>query len=218
VSAFKRQIGGDADRLKGVLRSHVPMLCDWTKLGPRNRERKLPRIQEALSPAGVVCIDGELLVLWTQSFGPLLLTNDPSYRQDCVLVLGMVAQRLRGSLRWNGFPILEAPDHMLRRMFQRSPGISAAAALYQGARSFLGADLGVLEAQPRATTLYVPTGPGLTVGLPIKALSPDRTTAHLIVRGSTWLSESMAGRDQVPVAAAVDPERSVLAAVRASPV
>jgi hypothetical protein len=110
VSAFKRQIDGDADRLKDALRVHVPMLCDWTKLGPRNRERKFPRIKEALSPAEVVCIDGVLLVLWLQSFGPLLANDDPSYRQDCVLVLGMVAQRLRGSLRWNGFPILEAPD------------------------------------------------------------------------------------------------------------
>ena len=106
----------------------------------------------------------------------------------------MIVSRQRGSLRWNGFPIFEAPDHMLARMMQRAPGIDAAAALYQGAQSFLGADREMIAAQPRET-LYIPTGPGLSVGLPIRALSPDRK-AHLILRGQTWLADRMAGPDQ----------------------
>ena len=211
VRLFKQQIDGDADRVKAALRGCAPLILDWTKKGPRGRARKFPPIQESLSPAEVVCIDGELLVLWLRPFGPLLQSNDPSYRQDCVLVLGMVVSRQRGSLRWNGFPIFEAPDHMLGRMMQRAPAINAAAALYQGAQSFLSADRALIATQPR-DTLYVPTGSGLTVGLPIRALSPDRK-AYLIMRGSTWLSASMAGKDQRPIAEAADPSRSVLAAL-----
>lgn len=129
VRLFKQQIDGDADRVKAALMSVSPLILDWTKKGPRGRERKLPPIKEALRPAEVGCIDGDLLVLWLRPFGPLLQSNDPSYRQDCILVLGMIVSRQRGSLRWNGFPIFEAPDHMLARMMQRAPGIDAAAAL-----------------------------------------------------------------------------------------
>ena len=171
---------------------------------------KFPPIQESLRPAEVVCIDGDLLVLWLRPFGPLLQSNDPSYRQDCVLVLGMIVSRVAGELRWNGFPIFEAPDHMLGRMMQRAPGINAAAALYEGALSFLRADRALIATQPRAT-MSIPSGPGLSLCLPIRAMGPDRK-AHLIARAQTWVSDNMAGADQVPVAAAADPARSVLAA------
>ena len=85
--------------------------------------------ESSLRPAEVVCIDGELLVPWLRPFGPLLLEQDPIYREDCGLVLGMIVSRQRGSLRWNGFPIFEAPASRVARMMQRAPGIDAAAAL-----------------------------------------------------------------------------------------
>jgi hypothetical protein len=42
VAAFKRQIDDDADRVKDVLRVRASLILDWTKKGPRGRERKLP--------------------------------------------------------------------------------------------------------------------------------------------------------------------------------
>jgi hypothetical protein len=100
---------------------------------------------------------------------------------------------------------------MLGRMMQRAPGIDAAAALYQGARSFLQADRALIASKPR-DTLYIPTGPGLSLCLPIKALDRDGKP-RLIARASTWIAADMAGPDQTPVVAAVDKPRSVSAAV-----
>ena len=88
---FKQQIDGDADRVKAALRGCAPLILDWTKKGPRGRARKFPPIQESLRPAEVVCIDGELLVLWLRPFGPLLLAQRsiiptglrPCFGHDC---------------------------------------------------------------------------------------------------------------------------------------
>ena len=63
VAAFKRQIDGDADRVKAALMRVSSLILDWTKKGPRGRERKLPPIKDALRPAECMIMDAELLVL-----------------------------------------------------------------------------------------------------------------------------------------------------------
>ena len=57
----------------------------------------------------------------------------------------------------------------------------------------------------------MPAGPGLLLCPSIAG--PDlENKPRLIARASTWVSDAMAEPDQRPIAAAVDPAQSVLAA------
>ncbi len=139
VRQFKAEIAGDADRIKAAFKGgRAPSLIDaWAKKGALDRARKLLRIKEALSPAAVDVVGGDLLVLWLEPRHRLVRLDHPSFAQDCVLVSGAVGSRLKGEVRWLTFPIAEFPDHSLGRMCQRSPGIDIGAALYQAANAFL---------------------------------------------------------------------------------
>jgi hypothetical protein len=196
VRAFKESIAPDAERIKVAIRGWaLPAIHDWMKMGSLNRERKLSRIKNVLAPAAVDNCGGGLTVMWLECHGQLVLVDDPRFRQDCVLVVGAVGTRLRGAIRWASFPIFEAPDHMLARAFQRSPGIDAAAALYEASISFLRADRRALRFDE---TLYLPTGPGLSLTLPI--FLPDlEGRRRLIARAFTWIGEAQAAPDQTPV-------------------
>lgn len=212
VRVFKQQIAPEAARIKDVLKISASLgpIDAWSKLGPLNRERKLAKIKTALSPASVDNVGGDLLVLWLEAHGQLIQVDDPSFQQEVVLVVAAVGTRLRSAIRWTSFPVFEAPDHMLARMFQRSPGVNASAALYEAAVSFLRADRGALRFD--GETLYLPAGPGLTLTLPISLVDLEGKP-RLIARGFTWIAAEMATPDQRPVAAAVDCARSVLASV-----
>ena len=64
-------------------------------------------------------------------------------------------------LRASAFPVLEVSDHALGRLYQRSPGVDAAAALVEAVRAFLAADITeVLKASRRGETVYLPTASG----------------------------------------------------------
>ncbi len=211
--AFKQRIAPDADRVKAALAgTALPLINAWAKKGSLDREKKLSRIQAALASASVEDSGGGLLVLWLESRGQMVLVDHPSFAQDCVLVVGAHGTRENKAIRWSSFPIFEAPDHMLARMFQRTPSIDAAAALYEAAACFLRADRRVVEAaRLKGADVCLPCGGGLALCLPISGPDLEGKT-RLIARAFTWIDSAMAGPDQRPIAAAVDPAHSVLAA------
>ncbi len=103
--------------------------------------------------------------------------------------------------------MLEVSEHALGRLYQRSPRVAASAVLTEAVHAFLAADMGkVAEASRRGETVYLPAGSGLLLCAVI-AEKP-----RIVVRANTFLAAELAGPDQRAVAAAVDFERSVLAA------
>ncbi len=201
VAAFKARLAPDAERIKGALRgSALPLIDDWAKKGSPGRERKLRRIKAALGWAAVDDTGGALRVLWLEPRGQMVLIpgsqpwDHPSFAQDSVLVVGAVASRQNGRIRWSGFPVLEVPDHALARMFQRSPGVAAAAAIYEASIGFLRADRRAVEAaRLRGAGLCLAAGPGLALCQPIAA--PDlEGKMRVVARASTWIAAEMAAR------------------------
>ena len=214
VREFKQRIAPDAKRIKHALAgTALPLINDWAKKGSLGRERKLLRIREALAPARIDDAGGALLVMWLEPRGQMVMVDHPSFKQDCVLVVAGLGSRVRGSIRWASFPVVEAPDHALGRMHQRRPNIDLSAVLYQAAAVFLQADHRVVEAaRLKGADACLPAGPGLLLCLPIAG--PDlEGKMRLVARANTWIGSEMAELDQRPVVAAADPEGSVLAAV-----
>jgi len=150
--------------------------------------------------------------MWLEPRAQLVRIDHPSFQQNCVLVVGAVGSRVPGTIRWS-FPIVEAPDHALARMHQRSPNIDATVALYEAAISFLRADRNVVEtARVEGCTVCLPAGPGLLLSLLIGGLDLE-SKMRLIARANTFVVAEMAEPDQRPVQAAIDSSQSVLAAV-----
>jgi hypothetical protein len=209
VVAFKASIAGDADALKKAYSSPAfrRLMADFTKPGTLGRDQRLAPIREALAPAAVERAGSAILVTWITPHASLKVI-DPQFasfaQAGCVVSTAYVSRR--GA---RPFPVIEISDHCLGRAFQRAPGIDMRAAFVGASRAYLDADWADVEAAWREIrTVYLRGRPGVFLATPIAG--PDRN--WLIGRCSTWISTESAGADQVPIAAAVDPSRSVLAA------
>ena len=213
VRSFKAAIAPDGAKVKTALRGADPLVSSWAKKGALDRGRKLLKIKAALAPAAVDDAGGALLVLWLEARGQMVLVDHPSFQQDCVIAIGAVASRLRGSVRWSSFPAIEVPDHALARMYQRAPGINASAAMYEAAVAFLRADRNIVEAaRLRGESLCLRAGSGLLLCQIISGLDlADKM--RVVARANTWIAAEAAGGDQLPLPPALDPARTVLAMV-----
>ena len=213
VTRSRARIAGDAEGIKLALaRVALPLVDAWAKRGALDRGRKLLKIKAALSPPWSMMLAARCLFFGSNRAADVWVSH-PSFKQDCVLVIGAVGSRLRGSVRWSAFPALEVPDHALARMYQRAPGINATAALYEAVVAFLRADRNVVEAARRqGETLCLPAGSGLLLCSVIAGLDLE-DKLRLVARANTFIADDVAGADQRPMAAALDPARTVLAMV-----
>ena len=214
ASAFKQRIAPNADKIKRIYQSleFRALLNDWARKGAVGRERAKRKIVQMLAPAPVDDAGGALMLMWAETRGQMIIVDHPSFRQDCVLVVAAVVERTASGVRDKSFPVVEVPDHALGRMFQRCPGVVAAAALNEAAVEFLRADRRAVEgARLRGETVCLPSGPGLFLCMAICAPDPEEKL-RTFARASTWIAVGQAAPDQRPLAAATDPARSVLAA------
>lgn len=222
--AFTAMCAASDARLKEVykLPTFHALLDSWWRRGSLRPERlkAANRIAAALAPLSKVgepiSVNAEadgILLLWSSAHDGLVEVALPTYKQPGVVV---AAARWRRSAprgeRVRVFPLLEVPEHALGRMFQRCPGIGAAGALVGASRAFLAADYEAIEAaRLRGATVCLPCGRGLLLCQAIKG--PDlENRLRLIVRANTFVSATMAARDQRPPAPAAEFEKSVLAA------
>jgi hypothetical protein len=212
ATAFREGLADGAARIKAVYQSPPfrTLLHDWALKKGVGRETARQKIIRMFTPASVADIGGELRLLWLEPRGPMVQIDDPRFAQDCVLVIGALVRRVgRKNVNVTSFPVLETPDHALARTFERSPDVNAREALIEAACAFLAADVEV--ARLRGATLCLPAANGLllTEALLLKDLKDE---PRLVARATTFITDAMAEPDQRPIAAAVDAERSVLAA------
>jgi hypothetical protein len=212
ATAFREGLADDADKIKRTYQSPSfrTVLHDWALKKGIGRETARLKILHTFTPAFVDDIGGALRLLWLEPRGPMVLVDDPRFKQDCVLVIGAHVKRVgRKNVSVTSFPVLEVPDHALARTFERSPDVNAREALIDAACAFLTAD--VETARLRGKTLCLPAANGLilTEALLLKDL---RYEPRLVARATTFITSAMAEPDQRPVIAAADPARSVLAA------
>jgi hypothetical protein len=124
----------------------------------------------------------------------------PGEEQDAVISrygLLWVAKR-RQLVGYLAFSI-EAPDHALARMLQRSAGTDIRAALHQAHHALFAADAALVSKHvDDNSTFYLPCGPGLLI---CEALRADTQSGHRFVfaRARTWISTDMAGASQVAI-------------------
>ena len=212
VARFKERISPDADKIKHTYQSPPfrALLNDWARKGAVGRERAKRKIVEMLAPACVDDVGGPLMLMWAEPRGQMIIVDHPSFAQNCVLAVAAVIERVGRGVRDTSFPVVEVPDHALGRMFQRCPGVDAAAALSEAAVAFLRANRRAVEAaRLTAATVCLPAGPGVLLALAIAG--PDlEGKPRLISRASTWIAAEQAESDQRPIAAAIDPAQSVL--------
>ncbi len=214
ASAFKQRISPDADKIKHTYQSPPfrALLNDWARKGAVGRERAKRKIVQMLLSASVDDAGGALMLMWLEARGQMIMVDHPSFEQDCVLLVAAVIERVGRGVRETCFPVVEVPDHALGRMFQRCPGVDAAAALSEAAIAFLDADRRAIEvARLKAATVCLPAGSGLLLCLSISGPDLEGKT-RLVARASTWIAAVQAEPDQRPIVVAVDPARSVLAA------
>ena len=219
TTAFREGLAGDAEKIKRTYASPPfrVLLHDWALKKGIGCETARQKIVRTFTPASVDDVDGSLRLLWLEPRGPMVMLDDPRFKQDCVLVVGALVQRTtRKNVSITSFPVLEVPDHALARLFERSPLVDAKEALIWAACAFLAADRSVVEGVRQGATLCLPTAGGLllTEAILIKDLKGEQ---RLVARATTFITSEMAEPDQRPVIAAVDPARSVLAAAVSGP-
>jgi hypothetical protein len=213
--AFRDGLARDGDRIKLTYQSpdFRQLLNDWARKGTIGRGRALARIRASIAPASVDVVGAALTLMWLMPHEGLIRVPLPTFSQPGVLVAAAhVSRGPAGFVREASFPVLETPTHALGRMFERSPSINATAALMEAARAFMGADREAVEAvRLKGSTLILPAGRGLLLCVPI--LGPDlENKLRIVGRANTFIRMEQAAPDQRAIAAAADPERSVLAA------
>src|SRR5271165_5370541 len=161
VRAFKTTVASSDARFRSVFRSTAfrkllqELLNAWCRRGALRAERlrAANRIKAALVPeaqfgeAATIDADAaEILLFWPSAHEGFFKIARPTFEQSGVIVAAARFVRAVGRGRVWIFPVLEIPDHALGRMYQRSPGIDAVAALNEAARAFLAADYRDVEA------------------------------------------------------------------------
>ncbi len=213
AQAFRDGLAGDAEKIKRTYASPPfrVLLHDWALKKGIGCETARQKIVRLLAPGAVDVVAASLRLLWLEPRGPMVMLDDPRFKQDCVLVVGALVQRTtRKNVSVTSFPVLEVPDHALARLFDRAPNVNVRNALLEAASAFLAADLEAVRLQ--GATLCLPTTGGLLLSeaINLKDLNGEQ---RLVARATTFITFEMAEPDQRPIQAAVDPAQSVLAAV-----
>ena len=148
AKAFRDRIAPDADKIKAAYQSQPlrDLLNDWARKSAVWRNRAIRKIKQALAPAAVDDAGGALIVAWLQAHERFVLVDSPTFGQSGIVISAAHISRAGRDIRESSFPVLEAPQHALARMFERSSShIDAAQALHEAAACFLAADMRTVE-------------------------------------------------------------------------
>jgi hypothetical protein len=181
------------------------------------RARAIEQLRRLFHPAVVETkafgwLGDTVLITWLAPRDDGLVSgiDDPSFEQGGVAVLALSVATLGRRVLVTEFVQIEAPDHCLARLFQRSPRADGAAALYAAAASFMAMDIRQVAAL-RRETLHLPAGEGVFLSNVIWGRGKGGKWL-VFARPRTFIASSMAASDQRALSVADDLGWSVLAA------
>jgi hypothetical protein len=153
-----------------------------------------------------------VVVSWLAPSGPLAAVNEGyGFKQDAVIVRGVVIVRTRDAAISISLTALETPDHAVGRLLERAPRADAAQVLREAADSFLAADMRrVADIGFGRGTLTLPAGDGVFLSNIVLGRRRSGGGWTLYCRPRTFVSSDMAAGTQAPLAPASDVERTVL--------
>jgi hypothetical protein len=204
---FKRSIAPQAARvgLASDDRKRIrELMYDYSRKGDVGAQRTFAKLRHHFHPATVERLQKGILWSWLDPRGAMLAdAKDVGETQDAILVrygLAWVVKK-RHLAAYEAFT-LEAPDHALARMLQRSPGTDIREALHQAHHHLFKASASAVGRHvEEQTRLYLPCGPGLLICEALRASTPSGLV-YVFCRGRTWISADMVRPDQTPIAAA----------------
>ncbi len=224
VRLLKRSLEPAAKTIDAALRRteyRGPGADFYFKKNEAGRTRALLKLKRLFAPAVVETRDlgtplGEaVFIRWLQPMGQaMIVADDPGFQQESVIVHVDGLVRHRQAVVSVALVALEAPDHCLGRLYQRSPGIDVLDALNQAASWFLSLPVrAVVElSHDRGESLVLPAGDGLFLSNVIWGKVRKTEGWRLMARPRTFIRLSQAGHDQRPLPPASDVASSVLAA------
>jgi len=220
VRTFKGQLAAPAAVIRRALSDTATtkqLISDFARKGHVGKARALSRLKKAF-PTALFRTDGDTVEFrWLEPYdGPIIADpHDPGEMQPCVGVFFAVGgPRTARSTAFMSVLALEAPDHSLGRILQRSPATDLRAVLYEAAERFLQADSAEVAEHIRAKrTLYLKGGDGIFLTNAIKSVDASGQRS-VYSRPRTWITREAARADQIPVAVAEHPDNSVWALIQ----
>jgi hypothetical protein len=213
VRIYKRSIAADAERIHNICSDDTlaPLLGDWSAKGKVGKARALNKLKILLAPAQLITVDDRTLIgNWLHPRGSLIISDDPSDRQDCIVVSYLHCHANRRTFTAYRACSIECPDHATARMLQRAPGTDITLALRQAHSAFLGADLDeVLHHVKNTETFYLPCADGLLVCTGVVG-NDSKGQRWIYARARTWISNAMKRPDQQPIPPASNPQHCQL--------
>jgi hypothetical protein len=204
---FKRTIAPLAARVTAAAddgKRIKALMYDYSRKGDVGAQRTFSKLKRHFHPALVERLQKGILWSWLDPRGAMLAdAKDEGESQDAILVRYGLAWvvRKRELTAYEAFT-LEAPDHALARMLQRSPSTDIKVALHQAHHAMFKASAqAVARHVEEQTSLYLPCGPGLLICEALRARTPSNLV-YVFCRARTWISDDMVRPDQQPIAAA----------------
>jgi hypothetical protein len=121
----------------------------------KQKARAIQRLRDYLAPAVLMLTDDAMLWAWPEPRGSVIISDAPSDRQDCVVMLfGGASAAPRHDLCGYASGSVEVPDHALGRLLQRSVGADIGAALQEAHAAFLAANREIIAGHLKARRQY----------------------------------------------------------------
>ncbi len=205
VRAFRRAIAPGAAQMNALQDVHQ-LAVDVVHKKGIGQQRAIARLVALITPTAIVTAGaGTVAWAWPEPRGPILESDNPGQRQDCIVVRYAQVERVGRSTRVLNYAwSFEGPDHAMARVLQRDPSSDLGAVLWEAHTAFMAADAdSVLDHFIEARTFYLSAGNGLFVckGISAKDAKGER---FLYARAETWIAAGMARSDQQPLAPATD--------------
>ncbi len=205
---FKREIAEPAESIFRALADVTTvkkLVSDYVHKKGTGRARVLMRLKKKFAGAEFVTAGDCFEFWWLEPHGPLIVdARDEGEKQDCILAHFAVAgpSSNHSSMLLHAWSI-EAPDHALARLLQRSPTADLKKILLAARLAFMHASSAeVLNYIKDDRTFYLSAGDGLLVCVGINGQMGGQRFTY--ARARTWISNEMAGVDQKPIEAADD--------------
>jgi hypothetical protein len=168
LRVWKRAIAPAAAKIDRALADETTthqLITDFAFKKNAGKAKALARLRQHLAPAKLSAGRDIFTWSWLKPTGPLLASDDPSLRQNCVIArFGIGGRR---SAHFAGAAVvlsLEVPDHALVRLLERSPNADIEAAVFEAQDGYLHANnQAVLECMKSYREFYLRAGPGLFI-------------------------------------------------------
>ncbi len=213
LRALKRELAPTATRIETMLgddRLIRDLLFPLSKRRGIHRQRLLNDFRRAL-PGAEVAISHQSMVeaVWLSPSSAIIADALGGEAQNCLLANYLLAHPDFHIWNVRAAWALEISDHAASRFLQRAQKCDLRTAALSAARAFAAADAASV---PTRTTIYLPAGPGCFVGHAIEGTTPSKRR-YVYMRARTWIPAAWMRKDQLPLPAAAEPEKTVALAL-----